>query len=381
MGPKFNLTGTVILAVASAWLLAAPAAEANCRWRVSASIEGVLPGVPPLPGRVWPVQNMEVRVQARTQGGLWNTANWPATTTDSNGQFSVTTAVVFPDPVCQQNRQFRVQIRGFDTGYNWRTVHTGSAPGPNEMSGILTPAPTHAVTIGNIICDDETCRGGIIRVTGLTEPPVDLQPGSHDDNDDADDGHDDEPRGNPRFEEAPCGLRQAPFVEGVEFRFGQMPSNPGPLSPDQALRIETRPRGNGDMTLNRVIQHIRVENAGSRDYRHNRHCPAEVHFRLNEGPGRRGDGENAWSAPYTADIPDIAANASEPVNVDSNLWGAGDDLVGEWDEDWEYALVDVTLDATFAVMESAEGDNRIVHCYHAPSNSFAAMSACEAAAD
>lgn len=384
MGPKTHLIPAMALAVLLGWLAMMPAAEANCRWRVSATIEGVRPDNPPFAGRRWPAGNLEVRIQARTPGGLWNIPNWPATYTGANGQFSVTSAIVFPDPVCQQNREFRVQIRGYDTGNQWRTVHTGSAPGPNDMSGILTPAPTHAVTIGDIICDDETCRGGIISVTGLTEPPVDLRPGDNDDNDDegngddaGDDHNDDNPLGTPRFEPAPCGVQQAPFVEGVEFRFGQMPSTPGPLSADQALRIETRPRGNGDMTLNRITQHIRVENAGSRDYRRNPRCPAEVHFRLNEGPGRRGEGDDAWSLPYTGNIPDVAVNALEPVSADGNLWGAGDDLVGEWDEDWEHALIEVTLDATYAVLETAEGDNRIVHCYHAPSNSFAAMSACE----
>ena len=160
-----------------------------------------------------------------------------------------------------------------------------------------------------------------------------------------------------------------------------MPATPGPLSPDQALRVATRARANGEMTLNRLSQHIHVENAGSRDYVRNPRCAAMVQFRLNEGPGQRGEGENAWSTPLTAAIPDVAVNASAPVSVGGNLLGAGDVLVGEWDEDWEYALVEVTLDATHAVPESAETDNRIVHCYHAPSNSFAAMSMCEEAGE
>ena len=368
--------------------LAAPAAHANCRWQVHGRMEGIEHGVSPFPDRVWPAGNMEVRVQARTNGGWWNQPNWPATRTDAQGLWSVTSAIGFLDPDCQNTRDFRVQVRGYFTGNNWRTVHQQSVAGPQNMQGLFNPAPTHTNLIGLLICqDDGPCENGVIRVEGLTPPPVELVPG------DDENGHDDDhtpPAGDIAdrditIEEAPCGLRGPLAAGGVEFRFGQMPVEPGPVSADRALRTETRARANGDMTLNRIRNHIQVENAGNRDFRPDPHCRAIVWFRLNEGPGRRGSGDQAWSPPYPANIPAITANTAVPVARDGNLLGAGDVLEGEWSSQWSrgddgayrYVLIEVTLDATNAVYEQAEGDNRIVHCYSAPENRFVDMTMCQ----
>jgi len=370
-------------------LASAGTADAVCKWRVSSTLEGERAANALSAGRVWPLSGMEVRVQGRHIGGLWNTPNWPATVTGANGQFSVTSVIAFLDPDCQANREFRVQIRGFDTNYQWREVHRQTVAGPSGLQGPAIPAPVFERSIGDIICDDDGCVGGIIRIQGLTEPPVDLRPGNESGSDDGAGGDGDNGNRLPQAEEAPCGLRFSPFTQGVEFRFGQMPATPGPLSADQALRISTREAGAGFMTLNRIIFHIDVENAGFRDFVRNSRCEARVRFRLNEGPGRRGD--DGWSIPYTARIPDIPANGSAAVSQSGNLWPAGDVEVGQWTSQWdggendpdfyEYALVEAVLDFTHAVPEAAEGDNRIVHCYHAPERVFVGMENCMSPSD
>lgn len=379
------------------------AAEANCRWEVHGRLEGVLHGAGTLPGQTWPAANLDVRVQARTQGGLWNQPNWPATRSNAQGRWSVTSIPAFADPDCQSNRDFRVQFRGFTTANQWRTIHQQSVSGPTGMAGIMIPAPVHSNPVGLLILyDDGGSENGVIQIEGLDPPPVELAPPAEDDgNSDAGDDVIDEvpPRRGDlpdtdledreiTIAEAPCGLMTQALSGRVEFRFGQMPPTPGPLSFDQALRTENRANGAGTPTLNRLRNHILVENAGSRDYHARKDCPATVEFRINEGPGRRGSGEDAWSNPAIVEIPDIAINATAALNRNANLLGAGDVFAGEWAEQWnggpdndsfyEYALIEVKLDASNAVFEAAETDNVITHCYHAPSQEFVDISLCQA---
>lgn len=94
------------------------------------------------------------------------------------------------------------------------------------------------------------------------------------------------------------------------------------------MRVELRPNGAGDMTLNRIEVHIAVENAGQRGFSYSNRCPARVHMNMNEGPGARGDGEDAV---FTIDsrMPDVAGNATAPHSDTYNLLGAGDDMQGE----------------------------------------------------
>ncbi|MFT7532904.1 MAG: hypothetical protein ACI9FD_003939, partial [Gammaproteobacteria bacterium] len=173
----------------------------------------------------------------------------------------------------------------------------------------------------------------------------------------------------------PCGPFRLVLNGGVEFRFGQLPTSPDPLSPDQALRVETRTNGSGNMTLNRLTNHIGVENAGNGAFNAVHHCPVEVHVRVKESPVVRPD--DGWSSAWIEKLPDIAINQVQPVEIRINLWGSGDDLEGQWDQEYEYLKIEVTLDATNLVSEAAESDNQITHCYHAPTNSFAAMANCE----
>jgi hypothetical protein len=373
-------------------------AHANCYWEVSARIEGYQPAVGPFPSQTWPAQNMEVRVQARwSNGGLWNQPNWPSTRTDSAGEFSIRSVGAFADPDCQTDRDFRVQIRAYSTGNQWRTVHQQYVGGPNGMQGIFIPAPVHSRRIGDLMLyDDGSSENGVIRVEGLTPPPVELVPGRQDEEEQdltphAEDagstspGEQDHGDDTPQAAENPCALRRSPFATGVELRFGQLSTSQPALSADQALRTELRSNSQG-VTLNRLRHHILVENAGSRNYVHDPRCPALVRFRFNEGPGNRGDGADAWSSPAFTDIPSVASNATAPVDQQSNLLGAGDVMQGEWDSQWSdgsenddyyrYVLIEAVLDSSNVVQESAEGDNEITHCYDALQNAFVAMTNC-----
>lgn len=379
-----------LIAVAAA---AAPA-EANCRWEVHGRMEGVVHGVGTLPGQIWPAANLEVRVQARTPGGLWNQPNWPATRTDAQGRWSVTSIPAFADPDCQNDREFRVQFCGYTTANQWRTLHQQSVSGPNGMTGIMAPAPVHSNPVGLLMLyEDGGSENGLLRIEGLDPPRVEWSrpPEDSGTSDPGDDATDDTPTqlGDRVMtaEDAPCGLLPTALPGRVEFRFGQMPTTPGPVSFDHALRTQTRANGAGTQTLNRLRNHILVENAGSRDYRARADCPAIVQFRINEGPGRRGTGDDAWSNPASIEIPDLAVNATAALDRNANLLGAGDVFAGEWAQQWqdgaandrfyEYALIEVTLDASHAVFEAAETDNVVTHCYHAPERQFVDLSACQ----
>jgi hypothetical protein len=372
-------------------------AHANCHWEVSARIEGYQPAVGPFAAQSWPAQNMEVRVQARwSSGGWWNQPNWPATRTDSSGEFSVRSVGAFADPDCQTDRDFRVQIRTYTTGNQWRTVHQQQVSGPNGMQGLFIPPPVHSRRIGDLILSGDSSENGVIRVEGLTPPPVELVPGRreedepdltpHAEEDPTPPAEPDHQDDTPQAAENPCAMQRSPFATGVELRFGQLTTSQPALSADQALRTELRTNSQG-VTLNRLRHHILVENAGSRNFVHDPRCPALVRFRFNEGPGNRGDGVDAWSAPVFADIPSIASNATVPVDRQSNLLGAGDVMQGQWNSQWpdgsedddyyQYVLIEVVLDPTNVVQETAEGDNDITHCYDAPQNAFVAMSNCQ----
>ena len=371
------------------------AAQANCFWEVAGRIEGFRPAVGAFQSRSWPAANLEVRVQARWAGNFpWNQTNWPATRTDSAGEFAICSVGAFADGDCQRDRDFRVEVKSFETGYVWRRVHQQFVGGPSGFQGLFIPAPVHTRRIGDLILhDDGRSENGVIRVEGLYEPDVDLQPVRDEEEEQDLTPHAEEdptiqPDGEgedrtPQAVEDPCAMRHSSFATGVELRFGQMTSTLPAMSPDSALRVERRSNTNG-VTLNRLRNHIIVENAGSRDFHHDPRCPALVQLRFNEGPGRR---NNGWSNPSTVELPSVAVNASVIVERNSNLLGAGDVLVGEWAQQWsdgasddsfyEYVLIEAVLDPTNVVQEAAEGDNQVTHCYHAPQNAFVAMSNCQ----
>lgn len=382
----------ISLAIGVAALISTAPAQANCFWEVQTRLIGYRPGFSnanvTFDARYWELQNLETRIRVRTQNGLWNTVNWPTTRTNAQGYATIRSTHAFPDPLCQANRIVDVQIRSFDTGMQWRTVYTGNMGGPgNQYQGLLAPIPTHNASAGYLVIDGEWAGPGVVFIEGLTEPPIELQAppdGSLPTGtiEPAPSYEPDDPPPPPstdgvtaQYDDDPCRPYRLPLDGSIEFRFGQMPVSPGPLSQDSHMRIETRPNGGGEMTLNRLAHHIRVENAGSRDFRAIYHCPVYVWVRLNEVSGIRGG--DGWSDPWQTRIPDMPVNHLEPVQVETNLYGAGDDFPGDWGQEYEYVLVEMTLDPTNRIRENAEGDNQIVHCYHVLTNSFAPMAQCE----
>lgn len=378
----------LILATSLGALAISGPAQANCFWNVSTRLIGYQPANALIDAQYWELQNLETRIRVKTPGGVWNTANWPATRTNSEGRAEIRSTHAFPDPLCQANRLVEVQVRNYYTGNQWRTVYAGNMSGPaNQYEGILIPAPTHQDAAGYLVIDGEWRGAGVIFVEDIGDPPTVLN--SPPDNTPPTGVIEPAPGYEPEAEEPviPPDISDASFerdhcapyrlVRDVEFRFGQLPAEPGPVSSDSHLHLETRRNsgGQGEETLNMLRANFEVENAGSGDFGHIYHCASDLWVRVNEGPGQRsGDG---WSAPWRTHIPSLAPNETASIGIDINLLGAGYQFPGEWDEPYEYLLVEVSLDANNRISETAESDNRILHCYHAPTNTFAAQSQCE----
>lgn len=364
--------------------LGATNALADCQWEISGTLEGEQPGFPGNGPTIWAISGVEVRVDARwahmacPQIGLnslecpWNGAAWSSTTTDSQGNFTIQ-SMAFPDPICQKDRDFRLKVRGFPLSlFNWTVAaQVNSISGPNGLQGWHIPQVTHFANLGTVRTSVYEAPSEVVwgdpedkDRTPRLEPRTDL-PNRGDDN---------RRGGNPQIAEVPCGMEARSLGFSTEFRFGVLNATGSNVSFDNALMIETRPNGAGRMTLNRITAHILVENAGQRSFTYSNRCAAKVTVRINEGPGERGG--NPWQE-QTGNMPNVPGNTEVPYEDNANLLGAGDDFSDEpWDEDWEYALIEVVLDSGNDVMESAEGDNVVQHCYHAPSNSFANMSNC-----
>jgi hypothetical protein len=363
-----TLIFVLVMGMSNAW--------ADCQWHVSGTLEAEY-AHPDLttPHTIVAISGREVRLRARwahmacPQVGLnpdtdkecrWTLVGWSTDISNSQGDFTVQ-SVPFLDPVCQKDRDFRIEVRlgGWATvpvgpiwpayGSSWTVVaQVDSISGPNGFQGPQIPMAMHRVRLGTLIreSDDDVW-------TAIEEEDKDA---------------------DPQLEEVPCGLETRNLGMSTEFRFGAMNASGNNVSFDQALMIETRANEPGRMTLNRITAHVLVENAGQRGFSYSNHCPAKITLRINEGPGARSG--DPWSA-YERDMPNVPANTEVPYERNGNLLGTGDDFADEpWDHDWEYALIEMVLDSGHDVMESAEGDNVVQHCYHAPSNSFVNMSNC-----
>ena len=352
-----TLIFVLVMGISNAW--------ADCQWDVSGTLEGEQAGLPGNPPTIWAISGREVRLQVRwanmacPQVGFnsveecaWNTVGWSTDISNSQGDFTVQ-SVAFLDPVCQKDRDFRIEVRGYPITSWTVAAQVDSISGPNGFQGPQIPMAMHRVRLGTV------------RTTDVYEAPSEVIWDTGDDKDG--DRH-------PQIEEAPCGLETRSLGISTEFRFGTMNASGNNVSFDRALMIETRANGAGRITLNRITAHILVENAGQRGFSYSNHCPAKVTLRTNEGPGERSG--DPWSA-YEGNMPNVPANTEVPYERNGNLLGTGDDFADEpWDHDWEYALIEVVLDSGHDVMETAEGDNVVQHCYHAPSNSFVNMSNC-----
>lgn len=57
--------------------------------------------------------------------------------------------------------------------------------------------------------------------------------------------------------------------------------------------------------------------------------------------------------------------------------GTGSDAPNNWNENYEYVLLDFTLDPGNTILEADETNNDIgSYCHHAPTGSFASPQAC-----
>jgi len=373
---KIKVVDAAILAT----FMSVSAAFADCQWTISGTLEGERPNFPGNPPIIWALSGIEVRVNARwanmacPQVGFnsiecpWNGAAWSSATTDSQGRFTIQSAA-FPDPVCQKDRDFRIEVRGFPVT-NWTVAgQVDGIAGPNGLQGPQIPMASHRARLGTIRTDvfpaptevewsrpEEEEEERTPRMRPRTELPT-TRGGS-----------------TPQAAEVPCGMEMRGMGASTEFRFGAMNASSSNISSDRALRVETRTDTSGRMAFNLLTVHILVENAGQRGFTYSNRCPAKVRVRINEGPGERAN--NGWGE-FQSNMPSVPGNTEVPYQDDLNLLGVGNDYVDEpWDRDWEYVLFQAELDPNNDVVETAEGDNVIQHCYHAPTNSFTNMSNC-----
>ncbi|MCP2680427.1 hypothetical protein NHF45_12895 [Maricaulaceae bacterium NA33B04] len=196
--------------------------------------------------------------------------------------------------------------------------------------------------------------------------------------DDPGEDADPEPSGLPnRDMEAqfdPCARLRLLQPGDVEFRFAQLGEILGAASPDSHIDLTLRPIANP--YLRRFNIAFGVENAGSVNFSASRQCPVIVRMRSFEGADGQSGGRTGWSPPREVEIGDIAVNAVDSLSFEGSFFGTGNQPIGGWNQNWEYTLVELTVDVPNRVSELAEGDNRIVHCYHAPGQSFVPLSLC-----
>lgn len=172
----------------------------------------------------------------------------------------------------------------------------------------------------------------------------------------------------------PCARLRLLQPGDVEFRFAQLGEILGAASPDSHIDLTLRPIANP--YLRRFNIAFGVENAGSVNFSASRQCPVIVRMRSFEGADGQSGGRTGWSPPREVEIGDIAVNAVDSLSFEGSFFGTGNQPIGGWNQNWEYTLVELTVDVPNRVSELAEGDNRIVHCYHAPGQSFVPLSLC-----
>jgi len=213
--------------------------------------------------------------------------------------------------------------------------------------------------------------------TGTFEPmPL---PGN-DDEEDEEDTVGNIPDGTLQPHFNPCPDFGALGIEQADFAFNQ---HPGAGDADQSLdgliQIQQRHSG-GTPMARRLSVTFEMANNGAEFSERSGDCPVEIQLRLNEGPNRNGSDVDGWHS-VEEDMPNLQANWFRFITLSASLNGTGNDTSAEWDENYEYVLVQVILDHTNGVSEANEDDNVAgEYCYHAPGNTFVDMSVCDAAA-
>jgi len=366
----------VLFAAVLAFLALVDSASANCRWEVSGRLREQITQGPNQQPSFFDVTT-GVRVKARwsnpalcpqigftTTPCPWNTANWTASASDTQGNFTIASAA-FPDPVCQHDREFQIEVRGcpFTTGWTAQGTVVAAA-GPSGMTGLSNPAPTHSANLGTVVT---TC---------FPDPPVELVPAEPDEPAD----EPPQPQTPTAVDAGPCAaLRNLP--QQPDFGYGPMmvPVGATNVSPDGRIRITLR-QENGQPRSRRLRVVMNVANTGTRDHTPGDACPVTIAVQMNEGPDEYENSSQGATHEAQDDIDTIPRGGNRVHQVDASLRGTGPDAPGNWNQSYERVRIEVQLDSTNAVNEANEGNNRAgPYCYDATGNRFLDMGACGSA--
>lgn len=394
------------LAVLAGMALAAPV-EAACTWQISGQIVRtdeiqLADGVLSKPGA--PLQVMAIaRWSAGCPGGQcqWNAANWLPTTSDGDGNFTITSLLI-PNPSCQMPRDFIVLYRSPALGVgHWQTVDmVSNRQGPDQLHGPLPGTPfMHEVSLGQLKADDlglppgaqlppendppdpVAAPSGAPLPSGTGGPP----PGQAGTNPGAIPGSGNNPSGpnlpTGTMQQDPCALLRSTAIGQADFAFAPHPSSGGQgVSPDGRVGIARRQNAAGVAMSRRINATFQVANTGERDFTgHNDACPVTVEVRYNEGPGPYDDPSN-WHV-YDADMPTVLRVPGRFITLQGTLRGTGNDTAADWNEDYRLVAVEVVLDVANSVSEANEADNSAgLYCYDAVAAEFVDNQQCEDAA-
>jgi hypothetical protein len=401
-------------------------AEAACTWQVSGQIVRSDPMMLANGLLTEPGGPVEVMAMARWTGGCpggfcqWNTSNWLPTTSDGDGNFTIT-SLPLPDPSCQINRDFIVLYRAPGLGVShWQTTDISSNnSGPNQLSG---PTPfstfTHTTSLGPLKADDlgmppwgelppEDTSTGRGVPSGVETQPMPGNPGlptgemgtmpdnpglptgemgpapgggapdPEDDNPDPDEGGSEPNLPSGTLQPNPCGIFRNNQIGQPDFAYAQHPMAGGQaVTDDGQIRIARRQNAAGQGMARRVNATFLVANNGQRDHAGDTDaCSVTVEVRFNEGPDEMGDPTN-WHS-YVEHLPSIPVGFPRLVTVQGTLRGTGNDTQSDWNEDYRYVVIYIVLDNAKTVFEANELDNPAGrYCYDAIDANFVPMSTC-----
>jgi hypothetical protein len=177
----------------------------------------------------------------------------------------------------------------------------------------------------------------------------------------------------------PCHAPRLPGLQMPDFVFGQHVAAGTPsVSPDGLVRILMRGIPTNPLARRLNIT-VTVFNQGGRDYRATERCTAKVRVTINEGPDHYVNSSLGATHFEEEDAPPLLQpnTGGRLVTFVPALRGTGPDAPGNWNEDYEYVLLDFALDPGNTILESSETNNAIgPYCYHAPTGVFASLKAC-----
>ena len=177
----------------------------------------------------------------------------------------------------------------------------------------------------------------------------------------------------------PCHSPRLPGLQMPDFVFGQHASaGTPPVCLDGLVRILRRGIPTNPLA-HRLNITVMVFNQGGRDYRATERCTAKVRVTINEGPDHYASSSLGATHFEEEDAPPLLQPnvGGRLVTFVPALRGTGPDAPGNWNEDYEYVLLDFAPDPGNTILESSETNNAIgPYCYHAPTGAFASLKAC-----